>query len=204
MNPIQNLLLNQVPIFQPMDLIAPIGITLVALTLCTWGSLSKSAKLPAKIICILTGLMFVGATGFFYNLRSQRTKIDYETHLGSSVSQGTKNQCLKDSLNSWEQEVLTFWLKQNLNEDCLRSMLSRMIVVCSDQPILTSANRFVYGYSNGSAIVLGVGINPKAQSQHVKSLYGHEAGHHLLTFCSEMASENEQHNFMANVNYPFK
>lgn len=175
--------------FHPIDLIAPIGIGLLATFLCLWGY-SKAKVAPAKVACLLCACAFLAASPALYLLRWQARKSDYTTQQGVRVRQGTKSQCLQPNVTAHVQWVIDWWQKHcPPKKDDVVKALDDKLLVCADEEKLSAAGRFMRGYSWGSVAVVGYNGDPS----YTESLIKHELSHMAAPACGYPLDEEEHH-----------
>lgn len=176
--------------FHPMDLVAPLGIALLAVALCTWGFI-KAKNTPARIACALTAAAFCGCTAGLYVMRHLSRKADYTTMQGVRVRQGIKNKCEKSWVTSEVQWVLDWWAKQcpDKGMTAVAAAVDDRLLVCVDEERLSAAGRWVRGYTWGSVAVVGWNGNPA----YTSSLIRHELSHTAAVGCGYPLDEEKHH-----------
>ena len=180
--------------FTWLDLIAPIGIGVVATVLCTWGAL-KAATSQAKIVCIITGSVFLSSIPIVYAIRYSGLIPDYRTTYGIQVKQGDKNRCVKEDIDKWSSWTVNFWSKQEACKDAEVDSLQGLLVVCRDEEKLSVLGRYVRGYQQYNVIV--VGYNGKLA--YTESLYKHELSHYIVYKCGVEWNEQVHHDLFKQV-----
>lgn len=181
--------------FSLMDLVAPIGISLLSAVLCIWGFVKAKEK-PAKVVCVLTGLVFLGSNPALYLMRYASRKADYTTQQGVRVRQGEKNKCEKAYVTENVQWVLDWWSKHCPDKAAkVVASVDDRLLVCLDEEKLGAAGRWMRGYTWGNATV--VGWNGK--QEYTTSLIRHELSHTAATGCGYPLDEEAQHKLFKDL-----
>jgi len=173
--------------FHPIDLIAPIGICLLTVFLCVLGFI-RTQKYQAKIVCVLTALVFVSSIPFFYFMRWNSRKADYVTEQGVRVRQGKKNKCEKKYVTEQVQWVINWWQERYLTKDVAKALDDKLLV-CVDAIKMSVLDRWVGGFAWGSMAVVGWDGNP----EYTTSLIRHELSHFAAHACGHQMDEEEHH-----------
>jgi hypothetical protein len=179
--------------FSWLDLIMPIGVSLVSIFFLGWGVL-KADRIPAKITCVILILMFIAASVGWFVLRASGLKPVYFTEYNMGVVPGKVNTCPKDLINPAEVEAIAFWDK-HYDRTCIAAAIPRVTLICKDEEAISTLTRLVRGYYNGVALVVGYNGKPS----YTKSLYIHELSHHIVEQCGDGGSEDEQHALFKRV-----
>jgi len=77
--------------FHLVDLVAPIGVAVLAAVLCGIG-IAKADKRAAKVVCGITAAVFLASVPTLYVMRAIARSCDYEVE-GLRVRQGKINRC---------------------------------------------------------------------------------------------------------------
>lgn len=161
--------------FSPWDLIFPIGTSILAIVLCVLA-LRKAEKTVAKVITILTTLVFVAAIPVIYSWRYRAHKHDYKAVFDLRVRQGELNKCVKEDVDAWANWVVDFW-SNHYDRQKLIDGVKGDLVVCLDEEKISAFGMFVRGYATGSSIVVGY---REGKPAYTESLFKHELSHNAI------------------------
>lgn len=178
--------------FQWLDLVAPIGVSIVSVFLCVWG-LTKAKVTGAKVACVACGLAFLAFTPAWYGLRCSGLTPDYTSMHGLKVVKGEKNLCSRELVEGWTSELITFWDEHCTN---VAPALQDKLVVCRDEEKIGVMGRWVRGYTTGSTAVIGW----NGKIGYTKSLFRHELSHIIaMIACNKPYDEDAQHAYFKEV-----
>jgi len=185
-------------LFQPLDLLAPIGICAGAFTLCLIAAITASG--PGRWVSAATGAVFLLGIPAWYWIRCKATKIDFITKHNISIVLGKlNNKQGKATIEQWTEELISFWISVSLIRDdrpVVPSMaevtksISGLTGLFLDQERLGTLGRTVRGYSWGSMFAVGMLPNDPG---YVKSIFRHEVSHHVLDKCGWPMNEAAHH-----------
>ena len=159
--------------FSYFDLITPIGTAILASVLCIYA-VTKAKDTAAKVISLLTMLVFLLSVPAVYWIRYASLRSDYKTTRGLGVVQGKVNTCQKEVVQVWEDELVKFWTP--FFPKATESLKNKKLI-CKDEEKLsiTGLERFFRGYSTGTTAVIGW-----KDLAYAKSLFRHEVSHLIL------------------------
>ena len=196
-------------LFRLRDLAVPIGSGLLAAALCAWGTV-EAVTLPAKVICVLTGVAFLGSILGWYLMRWSYIKYDFQTVQGLLVRRGKLNRPEKAVVEKWTDELVDFWGSSELSKVYpltprdIKKTLDGVWVSFSDEAAFfvrrsEGTMGFVYGYARASEI--GVCHPPMAASVNareteeaaVRGLFRHELSHVIVEKQAKISVEDEHH-----------
>ena len=149
-----------------------IGVGAAALSVL---GLVKAPQLPAKVISLLMGLLFLATPVTLTVWSVKASKADYTSAHGLKIVKGQINKCPKEQIDQWGNEVVAFWEKIYPKTEVLKK-LKGVKVFCLDQEAIGFAGRLVRGVSHGG--IIGIGWNGKLD--YTKSLFIHETSHHVV------------------------
>lgn len=184
-------------VFSPLDLVMPIGTGLVAVALCAWGAF-KAETVPAVVVCIITGTVFLASIPLWYLARSIKRRFDTKIE-GVFVTYGRWNRPSKFSIESWVKELVSHWTKARWTSNGklkaltpleVREALEGSSVFFVDAEKLTIFGRLARGYAWGRDCVIGY---RKGDPAYVRSLFIHEASHVVLGHNGESWDEKKHH-----------
>lgn len=168
--------------FKAIDLVCPIGVCLVATTLCGWAAVKADATV-AKAIAATVGVLFLSVIPLWFWVRGIPS---FTTMYGIDVYQGKKNRPTRDKIDKWTAAVLMHWrkawldpkLQPVLNTITLGKLsMSGSAVFFVDGYKLSSFGRFVRGYTRGRDMVIGY---REGDEHYTELLFLHEGSHVLL------------------------
>jgi hypothetical protein len=181
--------------FHWIDLIAPIGVAVVAVVLCGIA-IWKSAKPDAKVlVCVITAVMFMASVPGLYVIRCAALSSDYTVE-GLRVRQGELNRCEREQVAA---DVV--WVRDWWQADCpdkkaaVAAQLDDKLLVCVDSEKLGTASRWMRGYTWGGVAV--VGWNGKLS--YVRSLIRHELSHMAAVGCGYPLDEVAHHKLFSDL-----
>jgi hypothetical protein len=180
--------------FHPVDLVAPIGITVLAAVLCGLG-IARAEKRAAKVVCALTAAVFLAGIPALYFMRWSARSCDYEVE-NIRVRQGKLNRCEKAQIAADVVWVRSWWQKHCPSKmAAVRRQLDDRLLVCVDQEKLGAAGRWARGYIWGSVVVVGW----NGDLDYTKSLIRHELSHLAAVGCGYPLDEEEHHKLFAKL-----
>ena len=175
------------------DLIFPWGIGLLAMVLGIWGAI-KGKTMPAKVISVVTGLIFIAGVPVTYGMRMAGTSYDYETMRGLRVRAGKINTCPKAEIQKLETDLVAFWAPKYPGKD-VGSLLKGKYLICKDEEKLSISQfeMFFRGYSTNTTAVIGW-----KDSNYRNSLFRHEVTHLIFFGLGIPWDEAAHHKLMAD------
>lgn len=176
--------------FNAFDLVTPWGTAILALVLGIWGFVKGTTK-PAKVISLLTSLVFLLPLPVIYGMRFASHRYDYETVAGMRVRQGEVNRCEADEVVQWEDWTRKFWLR-HYPAYCIDTANRQALLVCKDTEITeTAVGRFVRGWAwKHTAVITYKPDKPR----YTESLFKHEFSHLILFECAGSLDGDTHHN----------
>lgn len=196
--------------FHPMDIVAPIGLGVLASILCG-TAFFKTQILPAKIACVLCAIAFTSTIPILYGMRYDAQKHDYKTIFGIKVRQGALNRCEKllvDNAITW---TVGFWKKHFNDNPCVVDAIVDDFIICKDLEKIEIQQydiekkewfwQWVNGYSTWDAAVIGW-----QSDKRTRSIIIHELSHPILRSCGIMPKDprmtvtKHHHNYFKKAN----
>lgn len=159
--------------FSWFDLIAPLGINLVALVFGIWGGI-VAPEVGGKVASLLTAAAFTVVTVVIYVLRWRFWRYDYKTKHGLRVTLGEKNRPARASVEEWSQWTVDFWVGQKWPAEDVLAALKNARVIFVDQESYSVPNfaKLVYGAYDGRLMSIG--------TKAPESVFKHELSHRIL------------------------
>ena len=186
-------------IFHPVDLVFPIGLGALGLTLGVWSLFSDAAPV-GKFIAMLTGVFFAAMNAVVYGWRLSARKADY-VYRGVRVRLGTRNRPTKVVVQAWIDWVINWWASSTLyNEPAIEKALADLLLVFIDEYKLGGPGRWMRAYYQGSAAVIGYKPGDGALAYAV-ALEAHELGHGVLDGLGVPWGDEVHHKLMSVVGY---
>lgn len=207
-------------VFSWLDLIAPWGVSAVAVALCVWAVVSGKPPeganpLVPKIISGVVGLVFAAMVPLWYFVRSKYRAYNYRTKHGIYVVLGKISKPERLVMEKWIDSVIEHWIEKSfiykdvlhhLTEAEVRNALCDLTVFFLDTEKLSVWGRFVRGFSWGKDIAVGWralrgGIEQQGTTDwvYVEKLTRHESSHPVLGYCGIGWDENEHHAIFAKT-----
>lgn len=177
--------------FNWIDVIAPIGLSVIAAVLCLVG-LAHAKERAARVACILCAVVFLSATPVLYAMRYASRRYDYKTVHGIRVRQGELNACKKVLVDEAVTWTVNFWQKVFADKPtCVIEGVKDDYIICKDEKLVPVKNYdydkkqwfddWVNGYSSWDAAVIAWQGDART-----RSLIIHELSHPILRACGIM------------------
>ena len=196
-------------LFRPLDLAIPLGSCLLAAVLCVLGAV-KATTTPARIVCILTGVVFLAGLAGWYLIRWAATRHDFQTVHGIFVRRGKLNRPEKALIEKWTDALLEFWATTEVAKVYRLTPVDTARVISGVWAFFYDESRkevprsgvvkaFVVGYAWPWAIGIchpqvPVGGNAqKLDKSYVQSLFRHELSHVIIELQTGIRGEEQQH-----------
>jgi hypothetical protein len=174
--------------FHWIDLIAPIGISGLAVLLCIWGFRSAK-KTEAKAVCVLTAIAFCASIPALYMIRWNNRKADYTVE-NVRVRQGKVNRCEREQVAADVVWVKTWWQSRCPDKKAaVARKLDDILLICVDVEKIGVAGRWVRGFMQANTIIVGWNGDPT----YTQSLRRHELSHFAAVGCGYPLDEQEHH-----------
>lgn len=159
--------------FSWLDLIAPIGINLIALVFGIWGAIVSDA-VGGKVSCIATAVAFTVVSAVIYILRWRFWRYDYKTKYGVRVTLGKTNKPTKSIVEGWSEWTVSFWIGQKWPEAEVWAALkgARVRFIDAESYYVSGFAKLVYGAYDGSFMSVG--------TKNPESVFKHELSHRIL------------------------
>lgn len=198
-------------LFRPLDLAVPLGSCLLAAGLCAYGAITAK-PIPAKFVCVVTGLAFLGGIVAWYLMRWSYIRHDFQTIHGLFVRRGKINRPAKSLVETWTDDLMRFWAQSELAKVYLMApndtglAIDGVWVTFSDLEKVEvtrpgGLRGFVVGFSRGTEIfichpkvgVADAGKIQKLEEEAVRSLFKHELSHVIVEKQAHITGEEEHH-----------
>jgi hypothetical protein len=204
-------------LFRPLDLVVPLGSCLLAAGLCMMGVMGQYPT-PAKIVCAVTGLLFLATPVVWYIMRWVGIRYDYQTVQGIFVRRGKVNRPEKPAVEKWTDELVQFWSDSEmskvykLNTTAILLAISNVWATFSDMdkvevPRPSGLRGFVVGYAREAEVLIclpmisgGSGNAHILEEEAIHSLFKHELSHIIIGKQTGITGEEEHHRIFRDNN----
>lgn len=185
--------------FHYLDLVFPIGTGILASVLIGIV-LIKKVSIPAKIITVLTCLMFISTIPILYSIRHQMNGFDYKTEYGIKVTQGKINRCFPSVIRAWSDDLIDYWKPILPYERITKSLEDKHLVCLDSSKVPGWGVKWAYGLSFDNEAI----ITYHKDDKMIRKLFLHEFSHILQSSKdnAQCVSDN-QHKLFKKYKFDF-